>query len=203
MDNIEKYQPLVRFIAKKFFNKYEDIQDCTQMALFKIFEVSKKEKILSMDSKQTRAFIKKIVKNLAIDIWRQRKSERDVFSYTEELEIKRTMKSNDYSGFDKVAQLETLRELEHFLDPIELRILHETLNPSEEFRWFERQKNAVNRLYAKRTKKIYFRSKAGVRHLCLSDYDEALAQFLHLDQERFMQKTSNIKTVFANLNEGL
>ncbi len=206
MVNLANYKTIIDFTVRKYFKKYEDIQDSTQLAMIKIFEVSKREKTLEIETVQTRAYVRKIVTNLMLDLLRKQNLENRYFDkkmiFDEDYaQTKAPFKKPMDSAFDKMACDEALRELEHFLDPIESRILHEMLNPSEEFCWYERQKKAVNRMYAKSIKRGFIRTASSGKELCISDYDESLAQFLHMDQKSFMQKTSNIKTIFANLNE--
>jgi RNA polymerase sigma factor (sigma-70 family) len=145
------FLPRIWACAKSFSKNKENQEDLVQEAIIKVIKATKD--LPDTEDFSTKAWacqVQRIAQNSMIDEIRKqkRKSRKMICSEYEPGQLE-NMASAPSLQFTEIADQESVRELMRLLPDLERRILQELVNPSEDFRWFVRQKSLIKNVMFK------------------------------------------------------
>lgn len=214
MDLMDDYGRAVHYCVGQWNTTPQNLEDFKQDAYLKIIELKQKYPE-QFENGSGKMIVNRAVLNLMIDHKRREKTKAKHFedyghdaqtmihqgmARADDQNIKSPVSTKlisqlnsdrTKSPFSSSYTKELVRELCRLLPAIDRKVLMEMIEPSEGFRWFLKQRNAIHRLYKKRTG-IKLVPRGG--DLCA---DPAIAEFLHIPPKKFKEIVKNI-TFVAN-----
>lgn len=183
MEYLTVYTPVVKQLAKKFSNSWEELEDLEQEGYLKLHKFitrkSKPEEDITTVDWQKQIYV--VVRNCMIDYLRRSRNYSKRRKDTNEQFLENVFSTEDYELFESIVRKQQIQELDRVLPSLEKKILQLLTQPTEAYKIFLRKKRAVH--------SMFYGSQPPNRNL------DNMAQFLNIKMVNLLQSLSYIKYV--------